>query len=547
MASMGEPVPTSRVAVSTSVIVPTLADCQPRYMTRRSPERYTLGGRVADIATALGKPPLPYQRKVYDVALELDPVTGLLAYSTVIIVIPRQNGKSEMLLPVMTHRSLGFDGSLINWIHDLYGFTVPEPGSQRTMYLTQAADEARKKWRRQHLARIEKSPLSSLLLDVTLRQNQEQMLWVNGSTWVPGSATAKTGGTGDTLDLGVIDEGWSHAARTELALRPTMLTRPWAQLWVASMVPGPDRCKPHEWPWLREQIEKGRALVEAGVTSDTCYVEFSAPPGLDPGDPKTWYMAMPALGLTVSERAVRADFKRFNLADFEAEYLGWEPQVGTARWLLVSQSIWRARHDRTSAAGDPVALAIESTSDQGTTSIGFAGLRNEDANQVHIELVERLPGNEWAIDLVVKLCQQWEVCSIAINPSGGAAALIEPLTRALDAADVMVEILKPTSREVSAAAARLVMATGALPSPDDAELPEDEDAKPMRRVTHLGQPELDRSLASATRKQTGELWKFDPAIPGADMSPIRAVALAMWAGDRVEWAGASYDIGSSLG
>ena len=511
----------------------------PRFITPRSPERATLGPRVADVARALGKPFLPWQHQVADVALELDPATGYLAYESVILVVMRQQGKSELMLPLMTHRSLGFDATLAGWVNARYGTSVAAPGSQRTMYLAQGADQARAKWRDIHLPRIQKSSLADLLIDARLRQNQEQMLWANGSTWVPGSATAKTAGTGDSLDLGVIDEAWAHDARTELGLRPTMLTRPWRQLWIVSMVPGPSRIRPSEWAYLREKIAMGRARVEAGLRSGVCYIEFSAVPGMDPGDPATWYSCMPALGHTVPERAVAADFDAFSLADFEAEYLGWEPKVGTPGWLVVPESVWSGLRDRHTSRPEPIALAISATADQATASIGLAGLLDGDTDRVELQCVDRRPGIEWCVDRLVELAVQWEACAMVVDPSGAAASLIEPLERALDAADVEVPVLRPNSREVSAAAARLVTATGLFGDSDE--------ETPRRRLSHWGQQDLDRSVASANRRYVGTQWRFEAAVPGADMSPVESVALAMWGGDHVDWAGASYDIASSLG
>ena len=57
--------------------------CPPRWSTERA-DRPTYGGAVAAIATKLGTPLMPWQRHVVDVALEIDPATGLLAYRTVV-------------------------------------------------------------------------------------------------------------------------------------------------------------------------------------------------------------------------------------------------------------------------------------------------------------------------------------------------------------------------------------------------------------------------------------------------------------------------------
>ena len=45
--------------------------CPPRYGTPRNLARPSLGGKVAEVMVALGRPPTPWQRHVLDVALEL--------------------------------------------------------------------------------------------------------------------------------------------------------------------------------------------------------------------------------------------------------------------------------------------------------------------------------------------------------------------------------------------------------------------------------------------------------------------------------------------
>ena len=57
---------------------------------------------MAKTAQLLGKPFFSWQRYVVDVAFEIDPATGLFAYDDVTIVLPRQQGKTELILPVMT-------------------------------------------------------------------------------------------------------------------------------------------------------------------------------------------------------------------------------------------------------------------------------------------------------------------------------------------------------------------------------------------------------------------------------------------------------------
>jgi hypothetical protein len=86
-------------------------DCPPLYATARDPSRPTLGGEVAAIAEQLGKPFMPWQRRVADVAMELDPATGLLAYGEVDLTTPRQSGKTTLELAVLVHRARRWAGS----------------------------------------------------------------------------------------------------------------------------------------------------------------------------------------------------------------------------------------------------------------------------------------------------------------------------------------------------------------------------------------------------------------------------------------------------
>src|SRR5688500_14096669 len=115
------------------------AICPPRFGTPRNPDRPTLGGRVADVAKALGTPFQPWQREVADVALEYVWDTGLLAYREVDLTVPRQCGKSTLLRAVMVHRALRFG--------------TP----QMIVYSAQSGKAALKKFRDEHVLTLNAS------------------------------------------------------------------------------------------------------------------------------------------------------------------------------------------------------------------------------------------------------------------------------------------------------------------------------------------------------------------------------------------------------
>lgn len=517
------------------------AGCPPRWGTQRTPGRATLGPQVAKVAEALGSPFMPHQRDLADVALEINPETGYLAYGEVVLVGPRQaTGKTFTTLPLMTHRCMGFTPELTAWIRREYGHLLPVPGPQRVLFLAQTADDARIKWRRVHLERLGKSRYTRDQFTASLTQNKEAFTWRNGSVWTPGSATAKTAGTGDTLDLAVLDEYWSHKDnRAELGARPAMMTRPWKQLWKCSMVPGLSRVRPDEWVPLRTAMTAGRARVEAGVNEGVAYFEFSAEPGTDPADPATWWSCLPALP-QIGERVIREDYESFRdagkLIDFEAEYLGWAPRASTPRWLSIAERTWGDRTDPNSEPLDPIALGVATAPDRSHTTIGLAALRAD--GDVHVEVVDRRPGVDWYPARLMELIESWDVCAITVNPAGQENSGVDETVALMERAGHTMPLFRPSLREACAAAARFSDATGERePGADE---PEDQTG-----LWHLAQPELNRSVAGALKRPVGAgLWEWDQA---GQADPLRAVTAAWFGGIRTDWPGAGYDVRLSLG
>lgn len=442
---------------------------QPLWATQRSPERATLGPRVEQVSRALKKPFMPHQRMIADVAMEIDPETGLLAYREVILVMMRQNGKSEMILPVIAHRS-------ISW---------PQ---QRTVYTTNTFGMARQRWEDVHLARLKDSPFGQMLT-ARMRLQQEAILFSNGSSYSPISTTNKTGGTGDTTDLGVVDEAWVHDdSGVEGALRPTMLTRPQPQIWIMSMVPGPAR-RAKEAPdtgnsaWLRKKIAKGRAQVKAGLRRDTAFFELGAQPGMDPGDPKTWWSCMPALGYTIPESAIRADFEAMELADFMPEYLSWwDDEAGG--WKVIGEGEWELAGDALSFALDPVALAVDVMPDRSSAAICASGHRPD--GFVHVEVTgkggvaDARPGVGWALPRLQEIVAGLHHCVIVVN---------DPLLAdACEAAGIAV--YRPTLREVAAWCAGFY---DGVAGPDVAN----------RNIKHPDQLEMNVAARAAEKRSAG--------------------------------------------
>jgi hypothetical protein len=451
--------------------------CPPRWGTRRSRERPTLGPRVAQIADALGTPLMPWQRYVADVILELDPATGAPAYREYVITVPRQSGKTTLLLAKMVHRALGFGGR------------------QRILYAAQTRGAARLKWEEEHIVALEASRFRKMFT-VRKQLGQEAIRWRNGSRHGITSNTEKAG-HGETLDEGVIDEAFAQCDdRIEQAFKPAMITRAAAQQGVVSTA-GTTKST-----FLRGKVDAGRERCDAGAADTVAYFEWSAPDDADPGDPATWRACMPALGHTVSEAAIRADFKSMKLAEFRRAYLNQWPDAAPETWLVIGQQAWGALADLRSQAADPVAFAVDVTPERSHGAVAVAGLRSDGLR--HVEVVEHRPGTGWVGQRVEDLAARWGPCAVVVDAKGPAGSLIAELERR------GIEVVTPTEREHAQACGQLF------------------DAVADATLRHLDQPELNAALAGAHKRPLGDAWAWARKGASVDISPLVAVTLAAW-------------------
>jgi hypothetical protein len=465
-----------------------------------------MGDKVGALARMLGKPLMPHQQHVVDVALEIDPETGKLAYNDVTVVIGRQQGKTTLVLPKILHRALAFGRT-----------------PQRILYTAQTSDKAREKWRDLYVAEIQRSPLAEMIErgSPRLRLNAEQLAFTTGSTFVPVTPTAKTGGTGDTVDEAHIDEAWAFEdSGVEQAMSPAMVTRDQPQLWVESTAkrqPKGSPKNPKFAGYLRSRIAAGRARVEAGITHDTAYFEWSADVNADPQDPRTWWSCLPAMGdpnkgFTVTEAAMRAQIARMDLADFCAEFLGWWPSDAALRWQVVSEAQWGRLRSRGVKPGYPIAFGVDTNPDREMSAIvacGPANLRPDPNGAAPerwaVEVIEYKAGSAWLVKRLIDLCDRWRPCGIAV-PANGAAASVIPL---LEAEGLPV---KPMQGPAMAKAYGMFIQSAT----DDESL------------RHPGQAELDAAMSLAWTRKIGAQTLFDWNSPG-DVSPAVAAAGALWA------------------
>jgi len=248
--------------------------CKPQFATRRTKACATKGDEVAEIARLLGFELMPWQKYVADVALELDG-DGRPRYREVVVTVPRQCGKSILLLCVVLHRML------------VWG----DP--QTVTYNAQGAVDASHFWRR-HWDRLRDSgfdkrsglTFAGSVADTRLQGRGSVMRCLTSS---PAS------GHGMTIDLAVVDEAMAFVSDDrEQALLPAMRAVPDAQLWIVSTM-GDEHSV-----WFNRKVRRGRSRVvfENGKPG-SAYFEWGAPETADPDCEEVWQRAIPAIGHTI--------------------------------------------------------------------------------------------------------------------------------------------------------------------------------------------------------------------------------------------------------
>lgn len=432
---------------------------------------------------------MPWQQDVADVILEIDPRTGELAYSQFGLTVPRQSGKSTLLLAKAVHRCTA---------HTFFGTR------NRVVYTAQTRHKAREKWEEDFCGDLEASSYYKSRAKVHKGNGNEHVRFPSGSRFGIEANTEKAG-HGGTLDEAYIDEAFAHAdKRLEQAFRPAMITRRNKQLaWVSTA----------GWlggsPYLEEKVKLGRAAVAKQLRSAPdeirgfAYFEWSALEDEDPEDEEVWWRCMPALGRTMTVQAIRDELDDIGLIDFKRAYLNqWVRKDAVPEWSIISREDWAAREIEPVRPAGPVMFAVASAwPDAQETAIVVIG---EFAGQITGQVLAHRPGASWAVDELKRLTGSWPNLGVAIDRGGPAGRLISPLE------DAGVPLVAVGMQEAARAFGLFLT----------------EVAGDRPRFAHFGQPELTKAVSSAQKRPLGDgfTWARKDA---ADISPVEAATLGV--------------------
>lgn len=433
---------------------------------------------------------MPHQQHVWDVALEIDPATGGLWYREVVVLFPRQSGKTTLLLPKFVWRAEA---------SHLLG------GRQRMLYAAQTKNDAVEKFDEDYIEDLAASRVMRGRYRVTNNQGRKRIRFQSGSTLAPVATTAKAG-HGKTLDDGTLDEAWSQVDnRIEAAWRPAMITRPQAQLWLTSTA------GTRQSLYLWAKVQRGRAIAEAGdPSSRTAYIEYGAPPGSDPYDPAVWWATMPALGYTIGEDAIRHELQTIEggLPEFCRAYLNMWPDdfEEEAEWVLPKVN-WLNCADPESERVGRAALAVDVAPDRSVSSVSMAGTRADGLPMV--KLVRHGAGTAWVAEHIGGMVAAKGVAAVALDSVGPVSSLEDAIREAVRG---RCPVFVMNTGEVADACGSMF------------------DAVVTEQLRHCDQEQLtDAVKGAAKRTMTGGRWAWDRQRADCDITPLCSATEALWA------------------
>ena len=447
-----------------------------------------MGTAIAKTAEILGYKLTPAQRYINDVAHELLPETNTLAYTTVVVVLHRQGGKTLITLPRLVTKARRWE-------------------NLRFAYTAQDLNHAVAKVKEDFLPILRRCDALKEGRDWSwFGQNGQERLTI-GSSLLSLSATGTKSGHGKTLDEAVVDEAMAHQdTRVDAGFGVPMITRgKAARDSMGKVTPGPQKWiisnrGDESAVYLDHYVEMGRNAVEQDVDRGLCYIEWSKLPDVDHTDPATWWYFITSLGHTIDEADILTELQTLDTDDWLRAY-GNVPQVRKkSAEAAIDIDAWERQTDTDSEMEGRLVLGLAMKPDRSQVAVGAAGFRSD--GDVHIECTKHGSGTGWVVDHLARVVERHDVAQVAIDAGGPAASLIPAVE------ERGLPLRKLSGREYAAACGLVY------------------DRLDEGRLWHLNQPMLWDAVVGAKWRPLGDARAWDRRVNEADITPLEATTVA---------------------
>lgn len=454
---------------------------EPRYHTERDPSRKSLGPKIGKVSTALGRPFIPWQYRAADVAGELH-APGILVYPLVIITVPRQAGKTALVLATQLHRCL----------------SGPD---RRVWYTAQTGIKAREQFV-EMIRTVERSPFNQLT-DCKRGAGDTRIEVPRLASQMKAHPPTEDSLHGNQSDLNVVDEGWFFDEPTATglmgAIKPTQLTR--RQLTgrtpqtiiVSTMGTA-------QSTWFHGLVDDARAGQE-GV----CLIDYGIADDVDSEDIDAVAAAHPGVGHTCTVDDIRDARPGLSAGEFARAY-------GNRRTRQSERTIDAAAF----------AATITTTKIPDSARVVFGAAVSYDETEIAIYCAA-LVGGRPLVELIE--VQRFDPDAarerlVALSRTHNAPVVIDPH----GPAGVLAARLPVTANVI-----RVSTDDVAVACPDVLERinRKDDDGKPGPGIRFRPDPFIERAVEVAARKTVGDRWVWSRRGSVGSIAALEASTLAV--------------------
>ena len=398
------------------------------------------------------------------------------------IAVPRQNGKNAVVE-----------------ILELYALTIL---GLRILHTAHEVKTARKAFLR--LASFfenerEYPDLAGMVKSIRKANGQEAIFLTNGAS-VEFVARSKNSGRGFTVDMLVCDEAQEYPEEAQAALLPTISAAPSGDpvQVILGTPPGPKD--------NGDVFARMHAVAHERIDPRLSWAEWAATGEVDTSDRQGWATTNPSVGGRLLESTIEDEFASFSREMFARERMGmWSSDRELS---VIPQKDWDDCLVGSAPDGEITAIGLDMNPERTSVVVAVA-LKTEAGT--HVELA-RVDEPDSTIELVNWVSQRAKRRVPVVMDSYSPARSLEP------------GLKQKKASTFALSGNELMQACGGF---YDAVTQD-------RAVSHIGQEQLDASLAGAKRQSIGDAggWKWSRKQLDSDLVPLMAVTCAWFGAEK---------------
>ncbi|GAB3211329.1 hypothetical protein [Nocardia tengchongensis] len=408
---------------------------------------------------------------------------GSWTHPDAVLLCPRQNGKSEILLFRCLYGLFKLGEKIL--------YTVQRWDTGIEIHSRIVAMINSRPWLRRHLA-----------AKPTMSQGRGKIVLTSGAQMITSTRSADVGRGITKLDLLIYDEAYNLDSSASAAVDFAQMAAEDPQtIYTSSAVNAEMHSKGFVLTDMRAAgLRRGEGLYLA---------EYMAPEEMPHGAVATWEYGNPSYGVIQTaakmRKLLRKATTKAGIIAFGVEALGrgvW-PVRSEDMPALIPADVWSAMDTGAVQLVGPIALAVDRTPDRKTVAISAAQWTIE--GPVHLDLGYHGPYTAQAVEYIVGVVTRMDPCVLVIDRASPAASMEE---------DLIAAGIEPTMTDQG----QLAKATGDF-----------YDKALAAALHHTGDPDLADAVEGAVKRDLpGGGWAWDRKRAENDISPLVAATLAHW-------------------